>query len=107
MNAEFRVLDIDTNISVANLKVSEGEITGTGDLSVTGAINWSGAIFYGAWTLTIPMGATCPLIDPTTTTPIDLGSTINNAGQIDWTSGLLQLTYTSFAGEINKLRHCV
>ena len=70
VDAEFMYLEIDTGVSVASLSVSAGEITGTGSLTVTDALNWSGGAFYGTWTLTIAQAATLS-IDPTSF--VDLG----------------------------------
>ena len=99
VDAEFMYLEIDTGISVASLSVSDGDITGTGSLTVTDALNWSGGVFYGTWTLSIDQAATLS-IDPTSF--VRLGIMMNNDGTVTWSSGAFNLLYVSYAGEFNN-----
>ena len=99
VDAEFMYLEIDTGVSVASLSVSAGQITGTGSLTVTDALNWSGGVFYGTWTLTIAQAATLS-IDPTSS--VGLGIAMDNAGMVTWSSGAFNLLYRTYAGEFNN-----
>ena len=99
VDAEFMYLEIDTGVSVASLSVSAGQITGTGSLTVTDALNWSGGVFYGTWTLMIAQEATLS-IDPTSS--VNLGIALNNAGTVTWSSGAFNFLYRSYAGEFNN-----
>ncbi len=99
VDAEFMYLEIDTGISIASLSVSAGQITGTGSLTVTGAMNWSGGVFYGTWTLTIDQAATLSIDPPSS---VNLGILMDNAGIVTWSSGAFNFLYRAYAGEFNN-----
>ncbi|MFN0053104.1 MAG: hypothetical protein ACKV0T_13040, partial [Planctomycetales bacterium] len=72
---------IDQNSSIQNLQLGAGTLTGTGDITVTGTMEWSGGGSHlsGTGTLNIAPGAVLNVYDPSHFKYLD-GRTVNNAG---------------------------
>src|SRR4051794_41004017 len=73
-------LSIATSSTTRNLNFSFGTLTGNGDLTVTGALNWSGGIMSGGGTTTAAVSAQLNLSG----SPILDGRTLTNAGTATW-----------------------
>ncbi len=77
---------IDTNLIAPELDLMDGAVDGTGDLTVTGTLDWTGGEMQGTGTTTIPSGGTLALTGNGTQI---LSRELDNAGTINWTGGTL------------------
>jgi hypothetical protein len=77
---------LDADVTVQNLTLTGGTLTGANSITVTGAMNWTGGALHGTGATNIAAGATLTLNDG----PDYLrqqGRAINNAGTATWTTG--------------------
>jgi len=75
-------LSIAASSTLSDLNVSDGTLTGAGDLTVTGTMNWSGGTMSGTGTTTLAQGGA---LDLSYILSLD-GRTLVNAGTATWTS---------------------
>jgi hypothetical protein len=76
------------DVSVANLTLSGGSLTGLGPVTVTGVMNWTGGTLSGIGTTTVAASAVLNLRGGT----LD-GYTLNNAGRVVWTQGTFSFSH--------------
>ena len=69
--------------SIAGLSLTAGTIDGAGDITVTGAMTWSGGTISGTRTLTTDTGVTTTMSASSAAT-LDTNVTWENDGTIDW-----------------------
>ena len=69
------ITTLATDISVAQLDFEAGRLAGTGDLTVTGTLDWTGGAMEGTGTTTIAKGATLDMDTGTSTTLVLFGWT--------------------------------
>ncbi len=88
--SSFAGLELNTDASIPNVIVASGRLGGTGTLTVTETMNWTGGAMAGAGTTRIAAAATLT-IDPATTVGINDGvsatspmRTLDNFGTINW-----------------------
>jgi hypothetical protein len=84
-------LKIGPSLSVVNLLLSGGTLSGAGTLTVTGSFNWTGGGLDGAGTTVVPTGVTLAISGPNDKS-LTNNHVLNNAGTITWSgSGALSL----------------
>jgi hypothetical protein len=74
------------------LNFSSGTLTGTGDITVSGALIWGSGTMSGTGRTIIASGATLDLNNTTH----DLNRTLQNDGTATWTAGALQMNAGTF-----------
>ena len=83
--------------SFTNVNFSSGTLTGSGDVTITGSLVWSGGVMNGIGRTIIGSGATLTL----DTTTHQLDRVLENDGAATWAAGALQMnggTFTNRGG---------
>src|SRR2546427_10012097 len=76
----------------ATMNLSSGTLSGSGDVTVTGSLNWSGGTMSGSGRTIIASGGTLNLNNTTH----DLNRWLQNDGTATWTAGVLQMSGGTF-----------
>jgi hypothetical protein len=77
-------LTLAGNVTAANLELTDGIVDGAGTLTISGTLHWLAGTLSGPGVTSIAAGAT---FDLTGTSPKTLQRTVNNTGNVTWSSG--------------------
>jgi hypothetical protein len=86
--------------SLPNLTLNGGTISGSGDVTITGALNWPSGSLLGTGRLIIPSGATATLNSPNFK---GLTRTLDNAGTVNYTGSGLRFAAQNAVTIFNNL----
>jgi hypothetical protein len=75
---------LDIPVTVLNLTLTSGTVTGANDLTITGSLTWNSGTMSGNGTTTL--AATGTLVTSASGTPYLDTRTFNNAGTVNWNS---------------------
>ena len=75
---------LDLSVTVLNLTLTSGTVTGANDLTITGSLTWNSGTMSGNGTTTL--AATGTLVSSASGTPTLDTRTFNNAGTVNWNS---------------------
>ncbi len=102
---EFANVVVETSITVETLAMSTGEISGTGNVTVTNTtFDWTGGEMAGSGTTTIPAGAVLNVTGPNN--EILLGThAINNSGATNWSGTGTFLGGPTFGGAVTPFNN--
>ncbi|MEW6304194.1 MAG: hypothetical protein AB1705_12025 [Verrucomicrobiota bacterium] len=81
---------LEDAVGAERLEITSGTINGTGTVTVTNGLYWSGGTVGGTGTLTL-LGSVNGTISGGNTKFIDGGRVLNNAGTLVWTGGSINL----------------
>jgi hypothetical protein len=85
ISGQFADIIVNTALTVTDLSISTGTLDGTGDVTVTDTLAWTGGAMAGSGTTTIPSGATLNMTTGASATLTLINRTIDNAGTTNWT----------------------
>ena len=85
----FTSVELDASWTVPDFTLSSGQLSGTGNLTVTGSANWTGGTITGTGAFNIPAGAKLSISTTTNFKSLTGGRTLNNAGTVTWTDGTI------------------
>jgi fibronectin-binding autotransporter adhesin len=83
---QFQTASLTTNVAIPHLKLEGGVISGSGNLNVSGTLEWDGGGFSGSGTTTIALSAVASI--PNAGVSIDQSRTLVNAGTVNQSAGL-------------------
>ncbi len=85
---------VSVNFAGQNMELTSGTITGSGNLNLTGTLNWSGGTMTGSGAVTVAPGAVLKL--GSTFSLRTLSKKIDNAGVTNFSAGSLMLSNGTF-----------
>lgn len=99
VQATTKTISLPSSVTVLNLDISGGTLTGAGDITITRNFNWDGGTLAGSGNLNIASTAAGNF---STFTKTLAGQNIHNFGAINWVAGDITFDSGSITNEINS-----